>query len=128
MQNKLLKIFLGFVFLSAGIFRIFNWPTAILEFKGISVNFAYPLLVLTIIIEIAGGLFLILDKKIKLVSTVFIILILSGIIINLFKYGSTIFQRLNELFFLNPNPTDLFLHATYLVILLSFILSAKSIK
>jgi len=128
MENRLLKIFLGIVFLSAGFFRIFNWPAAISEFGGITKKFIYPLLILTIIIEIAGGLLLILNKKIKLVSTVFIFLILSGIIINLFKHGSAIFSQINELFLLNPNPTDLFLHATYLIILISFILAIKRVK
>jgi uncharacterized membrane protein YphA (DoxX/SURF4 family) len=113
----LLRLFLGAVFLSAGIYRIFNWHQAVLEFSGLNINSAY-LIILTIILEVFGGLLLIFNIKTKKVLLAFIIFIFFALAAAFFNFGGDIISKSGELFFFNPTPTDVFLHFTYLIILI----------
>ena len=114
---SLLRLFLGLVFLSAGLFRIFNWQKGIIEFSELHLPFAAYLLFFTVCLEIIGGLMLIFNIKTKealLVFVVFIILALLQALI--FSFGQ-IQNTAAELFFFKANSVDLFLHFTYLIIL-----------
>jgi len=118
MQNSfLLRLFLGLTFLSAGVYRIFNWHQAVVEFSRFGLSSASYLIALTIILEIIGGLFLLFNIKTKKVLLVFIIFIIIALISALLVNGNNIISGLGELFTFNPTPTDTFLHFTYLILL-----------
>lgn len=112
----LLRLFLGIIFLSAGVYRIFNWQQAVLEFSKLNLNFVY-LIALIIALEIIGGLFLILNIKTKKVLLVFIVFILLALMVALLSSGQALINNIGELFSFDANPTDVFLHFTYLIIL-----------
>lgn len=121
----LLRIFIGLVFLAAGLYRLFSWPAAVLEFSQISPALTYPLLFFTLALEIIGGLLLILNLKTKTVALIFILFLTFALIKILSNSGPVIVSKAQELFFLDPTPTDLFLHFTYLIILISIFLTKK---
>jgi len=119
MQNNfLLRLFLGLTFLSAGIYRIFNWHQAVLEFSRFGISSAYYLIILMIILEVAGGLLLILNIRTKEILLAFIVFIIIALISAFLVNGREIVSGLGELFTFNPSPTDSFLHFTYLIILI----------
>jgi uncharacterized membrane protein YphA (DoxX/SURF4 family) len=111
------RYFLALVFLSAGIFRIFNPSVAAQEF----VNLELPLFLspLMIIFEISAGLGLLLNKYTKQIYCsllVFLVIVLGwALIIN----GREIINQASELFIFNLTPTDWFLHLVFLIIVVS---------
>lgn len=120
-SNTLLKTFLGLIFLSAGIFRIFNWETAILEITNLKLPFPAIISLAVVILEIIGGLFLIFNiqtKKTALTLSSFLFLALLWTFLN-FSEGLISGSKL--LFSFRADPTDFFLHITYLVILVSLV-------
>jgi len=104
--------------LSAGIYRIFNWHQAVLEFSRFGISSAYYLIILMIILEVAGGLLLILNIRTKEILLAFIVFIIIALISAFLVNGREIVSGLGELFTFNPSPTDSFLHFTYLIILI----------
>jgi uncharacterized membrane protein YphA (DoxX/SURF4 family) len=124
--NNLLRLFLGLTFLSAGIFRVFNWNAAVIEFSGLNLSTANYLIVLIIALEIIGGLLLILNIKIKEVLLIFSSFIVIAIIIAFMANGNNIIANYKELFTFTPSPTDTFLHFTYLIILIYLINKKES--
>ncbi len=124
----ILRIFLGLVFLSAGLYRAFHVERALLEFGNIvSGSLIYPLIYLVIILEIIGGLFLIFNFKTRTTTLVFFIFILLVIVESLIFSRQEIVSGFGELFFYNTNATDFFLHITYLIIL-SYLLAVYILK
>jgi uncharacterized membrane protein YphA (DoxX/SURF4 family) len=115
--TDLLRIFLGLIFISAGIWRIFNWQQAVLEFTRLNLNYSY-LIVFAILLEIIGGLMLAFNIKTKKVLLAFVIFILLALINAFLISGKEILIKSGELFVFTPTPTDVFLHFTYLIILL----------
>ncbi len=115
--TNLLRLFLGLVFISAGLYRIFNWQQAALEFSKLHLNSVY-LIALTVALEIVGGLFLIFNIKTKKVLLIFIIFILLALIGAFLVAGKDIILKSGELFAFDLTSTDVFLHFTYLIILL----------
>ncbi|MBI2054164.1 MAG: DoxX family protein [Candidatus Staskawiczbacteria bacterium] len=115
----LLRLFLGLVFLSAGIYRIFNWEKAILEFSQIAIFSVLPYyaLIFTVALEIIGGLLLIFRKKARLVLFVFIVFLVIALSAMIMNNGKELLSNAGELFSFDATPTDVFLHFTYLVIL-----------
>jgi uncharacterized membrane protein YphA (DoxX/SURF4 family) len=119
----LLRLFLGLVFISAGVYRIFNWQSAALELSRLNLSSAY-LSAFIIALEIIGGLFLIFNIQAKKVLLVFIIFIVFALISAFFAAGRDIISKFGELFIFSSTPTDVFLHFTYLIILV-YLLSKK---
>ncbi|MFA6190567.1 MAG: DoxX family protein [Candidatus Staskawiczbacteria bacterium] len=115
--NNLLRYFLGFVFLFAGIYRVFNWQNAIIEFSKFNFASAYYLITLVILVEIVGGLLLILNIRTKEILFIFSIFIVCAILGAFAINGKNIILNLKELFVFDSTPTDVFLHFTYLIIL-----------
>ncbi len=115
--NNLLRIFLGLIFTSAGIYRIFNWQTAILEISKLNLDSVY-LAIFIIALELVGGLFLIFNVKTKKVLIGFIIFLAITLIWALIISGKSLLGNIAELFTFQLTPTDFFLHLTYLIILL----------
>jgi uncharacterized membrane protein YphA (DoxX/SURF4 family) len=116
-QTSFLRLFLGIIFFSAGIYRLFNWQQAVLEFSKLNLNSVY-LMSLTITLEIIGGIFLIFNIKTKKVLLTFIVFILLALISSFLVSGQDLINNAKELFSFDSNPTDVFLHFTYLIVLI----------
>lgn len=117
----LLRLFLAAVFLSAGIFRIFNPAAA--EAELIALNLEVSLSGLLVIFEVSAGFLLLLNIKVR--PTVYCLLgfllcaVIYGIIIN----GPDILKNSWELFVFRLTPTDIFLHVAFIIMLLVVLLS-----
>jgi uncharacterized membrane protein YphA (DoxX/SURF4 family) len=124
-SNFLLRLFLGLTFISAGLYRIFNWQQSILELSRLNLNYAF-LPVLIIALEIIGGFLLIFNVKTKEVLLVFTVFILLALAAAFLAAGQSIISGIGELFVFSPVPTDIFLHFTYLIILIYLFADKKA--
>ena len=122
-QSDLLRILIGFVFLTAGLFRIFYGDAASqeLELLNMPVILTWPL----IILEIIGGSLLIFNKYLKAISIIFIIFLIGALVNAIYLDGLNLFFKAGELFVFNLTPTDFFLHFVFLIILISFLINRK---
>lgn len=125
-NNFLLRIFLGSVFLSAGVYRIFNWNQALKEFSRFPPYLVYFLIIFTVILEIIGGLCFIFNIKIKKISLFLIIFMVMALSEAIITSGKDMILKSGELFAFDLTPTDFFLHFTYLIILIFFWSQKKS--
>ncbi len=122
-KNNVLRIFLGLIFLSAGIFRIFNPELAKLEMIELHLPDFFTWLI--IILEIVGGILLLFNKYVKKVLIFFTIFLITALIIGLIINGREIIYQAKELFVYNLNPTDFFLHFTFLIIIIVLLSSYR---
>lgn len=123
-SSDLLRLLLAVIFLSAGIFRIFNPAAASRELK----NLQLPLFLtyFLIIFEIGGGGLLLLGKYLKIVYGFLIGFLLLALVWGLIINSSGIIGRAGELFIFQTNPTDFFLHLVFLVIIIVLYLNSKT--
>ena len=121
--TEILRVFLAIVYLSAGIFRIFNPGAAILEFSALHLSLS--LVPVMIVFEIVAGLFLIINRFTQQVYyglLMFMAIVLSwSFIIS----GRSLIKRAGELFVFNLNATDVFLHFVFFLIVLVLIIKTK---
>jgi len=126
-ENKksinILRIFLGLVFLSAGVFRIFNPGLA--ETEMISLHFPVFFSWVVIVLEIVGGLCLLFNRYVKKTLILFSVFLVVASILALVTSGKELVSNLSELFIYNLNPTDFFLHVTFLIIIITLLLNYK---
>lgn len=116
--NFLLRLFLGLVFLSAGIYRIFYWSEAELEIKNLNLYFPYFISTVVVLLEIISGLFLILNIQTKKTLLSLAIFLTIALLWSLIMFWQDIILNFKVLFIFNANATDFFLHFTYLIILI----------
>lgn len=125
-SEKILRYFLAFVFLSAGIYRVFNPDLAVLEF----INLKLPawLSPLMIIFELFAGFGLLINKYVEHIYCsllVFLIIVLDwALIID----GQKIFSQAGELFVFNLTPTDWFLHFVFLLLAIVLLVKKRELK
>lgn len=121
--EDILRIFLALVFLTAGIFRIFNSQMAALEYARLSLPiYLSPLM---IIFEIGAGSLLLINRYTKFVYyllAAFMVVVLAW---SFFLDGHELLRKAGELFVYNLNPTDLFLHFIFLFIICVLLLKKK---
>ncbi len=120
---NIIRIFLSLVFLSAGLFRIFNPGAATLELAGL--HLPAFLSVLIIIFEIMAGLALLLNKYVKYIYWLLIFFLVFILIWGLAINGQAIIKNAGELFVFNLTPTDLFLHFIFLLLTIVLLLGRK---
>jgi len=122
-SEKLLRLFLALVFLSAGVYRVFNPESAVSEFINLKLPVWLSLVI--IIFEITAGICLLVNKYTKQIYFSllgFLIIILSwALIID----GKKIISQAGELFAFNLNPTDLFLHFVFLLLVFVLLVRKK---
>lgn len=122
-KDDILRIFLALVFLSAGIFRIFNAEMAALEYARLSLPiYLSPLM---IIFEIGAGLLLLINRYTKFVYYLLAVFMLGVFIWSFILDGRELLRNAGELFVFNLNPTDLFLHFVFLLIIFVLIIRNK---
>ena len=124
-STSLLRIFLGLIFLSAGVGRVFNWQIVIPELHQFGLDSVY-ISIFIIALEIICGLLLIFNIKPKKVLLVFITLLTVVLIWALLVAGKSLIGNASELFTFHLTPSNFFLHFTYLVILV-YLLGEKEI-
>jgi uncharacterized membrane protein YphA (DoxX/SURF4 family) len=121
--EELFRIFLALVFLSAGLFRIFNPDMAVFEFTAL--RLPVWLSGFMVFFEIGAGVCLLLNKYTKFIYwllTAFLIFVLGwALAIN----GKELFFSAGELFIFRLNPTDWFLHFTFLLIIVFLVIKKK---
>lgn len=121
--KDILRIFMAVVFLSAGFFRIFNPAAAALELQNLQLP--YFLSYFLIFFEIGAGLFLLFNKYLQTISIFLSIFLLFALIRGLIINGHDVLRQAGELFVFRANPTDIFLHITFLVILISLVVRER---
>lgn len=123
-QEDLLRILIGLVFFSAGIFRFINPSFVKLEFETLGVsNFFY--LPLAFFESVGGFLILIKANYYKQIVKFFIFFLIFALLLAFYLNYNYLLQNISELFVFNINPTDVFLHFVFLIILVSFILKKE---
>ena len=124
----ILRVGIGLVFLLAGLHRIFFFSIGYQNFLDLGILFATPLLIITILVEIICGFLLIINRFIIPASLAIIALLATGIIVSFVKAGYNFIEDINELFILTATPTNILLHITYLVGILTLLLYSLSKK
>ena len=121
--EDIFRIFLALVFLSAGMFRIFNPNMVVFEFTAL--RLPVWLSGFMVFFEIGAGLGLIFNKYTKVIYWLLIFFLLFVLIWALTISGKSIFMSAGELFIFNLNPTDWFLHFVFLLIVVGLIMKKK---
>jgi len=127
MPISLLKLFLGLVFLSAGIYRIFNWQSAISEISNLNIIFPSIISAIVVILEIIGGIFLIFNIQTKKTLLTFVTFLAITLFWTLIISWKSLINNAGILFTFRANPTDFFLHFTYLIILIYLLYNKEKI-
>lgn len=125
---SLLRIFLGIVFLSAGLHRIIFFSVAHENFSNLGVSPVVPLLVITIVLQIAMGTLLIINKLVIPASSIIAVIVIIGIVISIIKAGTRFYANFNEVFILTATPTNIILHITYFIGILTLLLYNLNLK
>jgi uncharacterized membrane protein YphA (DoxX/SURF4 family) len=118
-----LRILMGLVFLSAGVYRIFFPVQAAQEM--IDLHLPVILTWLIVILEILGGLFLLSGKFQRTVNMVMIIFLCLAIINVMVLKGREIIASVGRLFVFTPEPVSIFLHLVFIIILFVLFLSGR---
>lgn len=121
--ERILQIFLALVFLSAGIFRIINPELAKLEFANLQLPITLSLWMT--IFEIIAGLGLLFNKGAKFIYGALIAFLIFALVWALIIGGKNLFTSSGELFVFNLNPTDWFLHFTFLLLVFLLLIKKK---
>ncbi len=114
-----LRISLALIFFSAGLFRVLNPAAATAELAALNLPGFLTWIILAI--ELGGGIFLFLGKRTRLVSWLFIVFLVIALISALAVNGQEIVVNAHKLFVFDPEPTDFFMHAVFLLILLTLV-------
>jgi uncharacterized membrane protein YphA (DoxX/SURF4 family) len=122
--EEIFRIFLALVFLTAGLFRIFNPDMAVFEFTAL--RLPIWLSGFMVFFEIGASLGLLLNKYVKIIYWLLALFLLFVLVWALMISGRNIFMSAGELFIFNLNPTDWFLHFTFFLIIV-FLLSKKKL-
>ena len=123
-MNKAIQMFLGIIFLSAGLFRIFNYPAAQLEVNGLRLPVVASVLVITL--ELVISICFLANRFVKYASLVAALFLAVPISISFFLYPDILYSQLSELFVFNATATDVFLHLMFLIlVVLIFVTERK---
>jgi len=118
----LLRVLMGGVFCVAGLFRLFVPQMALDEMANLNLS---ALLVFPVTaFEIVLGLSLILNRYVKYTAGALILFLFFALTRGLAIGGLGLLSAAGELFVFNVNPTDIFMHLVFLIILLYLFLTA----
>ena len=121
-----LVLFVGIVFLSAAVYRIFDYSVGVGEFNQLKIPLFF--LPFIIILEIILGVLFILNKKVVYASVVSIIFLSVAVLVAFISNFSAIIINLSELFSFRANPVDILLHIMYIFLLFLIYLEYKKNK
>jgi uncharacterized membrane protein YphA (DoxX/SURF4 family) len=116
--------FIGLVFLSAAIYRSFNYQLAVEEFANLKLPPSFvPFVIVLECLLAAAFLF---QKKVRYAALTAILFLASAITIAFITHHQTLLANVSELFFFHTNPTDVFLHMVYVGILTTLFLRYRN--
>lgn len=118
----LLRLGLGTVFILAGLHRIIFFKMAYNNFIDVGIVPATPFVVFTIILELIVGFLLIINKFVKQSCIAIAMLLIVGITASILRAGHILVENINEVFLLTHTPTDIILHISYLIGVLTILL------
>ena len=121
---NILLFFLGIVFLSAAVYRVFNYSVAMQEFSQLRVPLFF--LPFTIFLEIIIGVLFLTNKKVRYASMSAAIFIVVAITFGLVSNFSNILKNITEVSVFRANPTDMLLHFVYLLIFIFIFLKYRN--
>jgi uncharacterized membrane protein YphA (DoxX/SURF4 family) len=112
--EKLLSIFIGCVVTAAALFRVFNMDAGRAEMARLILPefVLYPI----IIVEFAIGIMLLSGWKVRWALLSGMVFMGAAVIYAFVLRGYTLLTQSVELFAFDANPTDVFLHLTYIII------------
>lgn len=119
-----LRIGLGLVFLLAGTHRIVFFGLAVRNFTDVGLQPAPLLVVLAIVAELIAGILFLLNRRMVQACLLIMAVMLVGIAASVIRAGSGLWQNANEVFMLTYTPTDIVLHISYVVGILTVLLWA----
>lgn len=124
----LLRLGLGLVFILAALHRIIFFQIAYNNFIDLGLKPANVLVIATIVVELAGGILLVLNRFISQASLTLSALLIGGIIVAVNKAGQSLIQNINEVFIVSATPTDIVLHISYVIGLITLFLYYRSLR
>ncbi|MCB9362346.1 DoxX family membrane protein [Candidatus Woesearchaeota archaeon] len=122
-RNKIFRIFLGFVFLSAGLYRVFFYDHALMEVHSLGLPDFFTFIIIGI--EVIGGAMLIIDYKTKFFLELITLFLCIAIMLALISNWQTLLTQLPMLFIFNDEITDIMLHITYILLLVTLFRQIK---
>ena len=125
---SLLRIFLGIVFLSAGLYRIMFFPVAHENFSNLGITPTIPFLIMVIALQITMGTLLIINRLVIPASSIIAVIVIIGIVISLIEAGTRFYANFNEVFILTATPTNIILHITYFIGILTLLMYNLNVK
>jgi uncharacterized membrane protein YphA (DoxX/SURF4 family) len=121
--HDILRTLMAVVFISAGVYRIFNPVSAENELIKLELPSFFTWLIL--IIEIGGGMTLLFNKFVKQISLIFSLFLIVALSRALMINGQGIIDKAEELFVFDATVTDFFMHFVFLIILVSLLKLSK---
>ncbi|MBI2647451.1 DoxX family protein [Candidatus Woesearchaeota archaeon] len=118
----LLRLGLGIVFLLAGIHRVIFFDLAYKNFIDLNLNPPALLVVITIILELITGTLLIINRFIVQACVTIMLILTIGIIASIIRSGYTLIQNINEIFILTYTSTNIILHLSYFIGIVTLLL------
>ena len=123
-MNKLIRIFLGIIFILAAIYRLLFYNNAIQEMINLNLPVFFSWIIISL--EIIIGILFLIDKFVKQSAIILVSFLIIGIIVAVISNFQKIILNIGELFVMDNNPTDIFLHIVYVGILIYAILDKKT--
>ena len=118
----LLRCGLGLVFILAGLHRLIFFDLAYQNFLDVGLRPAALLVALAIGVELVAGVLLLWNLYVKEACMGISILLVIGIASSAIRAGHSLIDKVNELFMLTYTPTNIVLHVTYLVGVITLLL------
>ena len=119
-----LRVGLGIVFLLAGIHRIVLFELARANFIDLGLQPASLWVIVAIAAELVAGILFIVNRYMVKACLLIIAVMVIGIGASILRAGSTLWANINEVFMLTYTPTDIVLHISYLVGIITVLLWA----
>jgi uncharacterized membrane protein YphA (DoxX/SURF4 family) len=124
--TRIITLYVGIIFLSAAMYRIFNLSIAKQEM--ILLNMPQFFVILIIIVETFLGVAFLLNKYIKIASITAIAFLVSALTLSIILQGASLISQVGKLFVFDLEITDVFLHLNYLILLLFVYFDNKKSK
>lgn len=123
-MNKAVQILLGIIFLSAALFRTFNYPAAKLELSNMGIP--GPASILVILIELTIAACFLTHRFVKYASLAAAVFLTVPIGISVFLYPEDIYSQLSDLFVFNATATDVVLHIVFFVLVVLIFITERN--
>ncbi|MFC1616847.1 DoxX family protein [Candidatus Margulisiibacteriota bacterium] len=119
----ILRVFIALVFLSAGLYRIINFQSTVLEVQVL--NIPLWLMVMVICLELSMSFLLLINKYVRFALAMLIGFLFISLLVAIIPNLVEVIKNIRELFTYDPTPTDIFLHFTYMIIAIYLFLAYR---